>query len=166
MHCLYLAVRITRIRRRTNEPSATPIGGSVCLTTPTHTFLTCKSSSSRPSLGVVLQVEHREGLLTLSQLDESWMQCQLSLSGLIQEHMMQLSRPGHFLQVQRKRCPQSGCVSWRHLPLLNLGFFCFCPTSPYIYHLLSVGCLFVQYFPSFFRVFFGCSYTVGWIGGG
>ncbi|CAM9436333.1 unnamed protein product [Ascophyllum nodosum] len=46
------------------------------------------------------QVEHREGLLTLSQLDESWMQGQLSLSGLIQEHMMRLSRPGHFLQVK------------------------------------------------------------------
>ncbi|CAM9165011.1 unnamed protein product, partial [Scytosiphon promiscuus] len=46
------------------------------------------------------QVDHREGLLTLSQLEESWMQSQLSLSGLIQQHMTRLSRPGHFLQVK------------------------------------------------------------------
>ncbi|CAM9304499.1 unnamed protein product [Ectocarpus sp. 6 AP-2014] len=46
------------------------------------------------------QVDHREGLLTLAQLEESWMQSQLSLSGLIQQHMTRLSRPGHFFQVK------------------------------------------------------------------
>lgn len=50
--------------------------------------------------GILQQVDHREGLLTPAQLEESWMQCQLSLSGLIQEHMTRLSRPGHFLQVR------------------------------------------------------------------
>lgn len=59
------------------------------------------------------QVDHREGLLTLAQLEESWMQCQLSLSGLIQEHMNRLSRPGHFLQVTvTEEAPQNQ----KHVP--------------------------------------------------
>ena len=48
------------------------------------------------------KVDHREGLLAPSQLEESWMQAQLSLSGLIQQHMTRLSRPGHFLQVREQ----------------------------------------------------------------
>ena len=56
-----------------------------------------------------LKVDHREGLLALSQLEESWMQSQLSLSGLIQQHMTRLSRPGHFLQVGLRGIPYEAC---------------------------------------------------------
>ena len=58
---------------------------------------------------VTTQVDHREGLLTPAQLEESWMQAQLSLSGLIQEHMTRLSRPGHFLQVGLGQRPLHAC---------------------------------------------------------
>lgn len=69
------------------------------------------------------KVDHREGLLTLSQLEESWMQSQLSLSGLIQQHMTRLSRPGHFLQVHIIHPSRTYCCALAHtswVPLVAL----------------------------------------------
>jgi hypothetical protein len=46
------------------------------------------------------KVDHKAGILSQAQLDESWTNCVASLRALIEQHVSSLSRPGHFHQVK------------------------------------------------------------------
>ncbi|KAG5180361.1 exocyst complex component 6 [Tribonema minus] len=46
------------------------------------------------------KVDHKEGLLSPSQVEKAWRRCQASLRDLIEHHLSGLSRPGHFMQLK------------------------------------------------------------------
>ncbi len=70
-------------------------------------FLTCLSTLASCIAGFFIvestlqqKVKHKAGILTCSELQEAWIRCQNSLSDLILQHMQNITKPTHFIQVK------------------------------------------------------------------
>ncbi len=70
-------------------------------------FLTCLSTLASCIAGFFIvestlqqKVKHKAGILTCSELQEAWIRCQNLLSDRILQHMQNITKPTHFIQVK------------------------------------------------------------------
>ncbi len=70
-------------------------------------FLTCLSTLASCIAGFFIvestlqqKVKHKAGILSSSELQEAWIRCQNSLSQLILQHIRNITKPTHFIQVK------------------------------------------------------------------